>query len=60
MVSMMGKRAQGGHPAPPVSQIVTWEPLLWFYSMGISGESVGLDYWESDCDSEVGGGTYNN
>ena len=34
--------------------IAWWEPLLWSCPMGITGESAGLNYWESDCEREEG------
>lgn len=39
-------------PSPLVLWVSSWEPLLWFYHMGIAREYEGLGHWESDCERE--------
>ena len=54
--SFRGRERLGGtsNPSFLVLGIAWWEPLLWSCPMGITGESAGLNYWESDCEREEG------
>lgn len=40
---------------PPRLWVASWEPLLWSCTTRILGKSLGLKYWESDCDKRQGG-----
>lgn len=56
LLFIQGKRESGRdiQPIIPSVGIAWWEPLLWSCPMGITGESAGLNYWESDCEREEG------
>ena len=52
------KKAQGGHSAPQhcVLWVTSQEARLVSTYRDGGGKSVGLDYWRSDCDRDVGRG----
>lgn len=53
-VPAVGKENPRRTTSFPSIGITLWEPLLWSPTMGIAGESVRLNHWESDCDEEEG------
>lgn len=38
--------------SPRALWVNLWEAPLWFYTTGITGQSAGLNHWESDWDGE--------